>query len=130
MGDVLAGSLTLNPASPFYNRLQQAWARLKADQQAPPELWGGDAIVLEKNSRDYCQRIQHINRNAEQLFEFLAAHQEIENIWFPKCQTPHLPRFPLGEEGYYNLMPLFISSLVERPNRSLQCFVGPTFAGH
>jgi cystathionine gamma-synthase len=82
VGDVMAGSLVLGPSSPH----REAFA---AHLQAQYEdcFWEDDAVVLEANSRDFVERMQRINANAEQLCDFLCAHPKIARVHFPKYET-------------------------------------------
>ena len=66
VGDVLAGSLILNAKSPLYKTL-----KTKLDNIYEDLLFSEDAIVLEKNSRDFAMRFAKINDNAEQLADYL-----------------------------------------------------------
>lgn len=79
VGDVAAGSVVLNPASPFY-------ADLKAglpDQESASPLFAKDAIVLEQNSRHFPERVDATNENALELVEWLQTRPEVASIWHP-----------------------------------------------
>ena len=77
-GDVIAGALTLNPRSPHY-------AFFRTALEAEPDLfWAEDAIVLERNSRDFASRVHQMNRNAEALTDFLKTHPAVERVWYPE----------------------------------------------
>lgn len=78
-GDVFAGALVLNPASPHYDRLSAA---VHADHEEL--LWGPDAVVLEERSRDFESRVRRINQVAEELADYLRDHTAIETIYYPK----------------------------------------------
>ena len=78
-GDVLAGSVILNRASPHHAAFS-AFLKGHADH----ELWCEDAVALEKNSRDFVQRVETMSRNAVALAEFLAAHPKVERVWHAK----------------------------------------------
>ncbi|MBP8130420.1 MAG: PLP-dependent transferase [Candidatus Hydrogenedentes bacterium] len=82
-GDVMAGSLTLNGASPFHDRFA-AFLRERHEDL----LWEEDASVLETYARDFPERMQAINRGGEQLADFLAAHPKVERLYYPKYTTP------------------------------------------
>lgn len=79
VGDVAAGSVVLNPASPFYEALKSA---LPAEELASP-LFVRDAIVLERNSRHFDERVSATNENALELVEWLKTRPEIASIWHP-----------------------------------------------
>ncbi|MEN3939673.1 PLP-dependent transferase [Prosthecobacter sp. SYSU 5D2] len=78
-GDVLAGSVILNRASPHHAAFS---AFLK--EHADHELWCEDAVALEQNSRDFVQRAEAMSRNALALAEYLAAHPKVERVWHAK----------------------------------------------
>jgi cystathionine gamma-synthase len=59
-------SLVLNPKSPYYSLLQE---NLKVNYE--DNLWGEDALFLERNSRDFISRIERINANAEAVCDLL-----------------------------------------------------------
>ena len=73
-GDVMAGALTVNPRGLFAGA---------APSTAPGGIYARDLEVLEKNSRDFPERMQIANRNALELARFLAAHPAIEHVWYP-----------------------------------------------
>lgn len=77
VGDVLAGSLILNRRSRHYN----AFARF-LNAAADHELWHGDAVALERNSRDFTERVRVMNRNAQALVDWLRAHPRVEKVWY------------------------------------------------
>lgn len=79
VGDVAAGSLVLNPASPFYGDLKAA---LPAEESASP-LFARDAVVLERNSRHFAERVAATNENALALVEWLRERPEVASIWHP-----------------------------------------------
>ncbi|MFT5468712.1 MAG: cystathionine gamma-synthase [Verrucomicrobiales bacterium] len=81
-GDVLAGSLILNRESPLYDRMAVILREIYVD-----DFWADDALVLERNSRDFAERIPKINSTTEAVFDFLADHPAIEQIWYPKTAT-------------------------------------------
>lgn len=78
-GDVMAGALTANPRGLFGNG-------------APPDGGGGiyaaDAIVLEKNSRDFPERMKAANESALELARFLAAHPAVKDVYYPGLDAP------------------------------------------
>jgi len=78
-GDVFAGALVLNPASPHYDRLQAA-----AHNNHDELLWGPDAVVLEERSRDFESRVSRINKVAEELADYLSNYSAFETIYFSK----------------------------------------------
>jgi cystathionine gamma-synthase len=81
VGDVMAGSVILNAASP-HHAVFAAFLRAHADH----ELWRGDAIALEQNSRDFAERATRMSDNAVALADFLAAHPRVEKVWHAREQ--------------------------------------------
>lgn len=81
VGDVLAGSVILNRSSPHYAAFS---AFLKA--HADHELWHGDAVALEHNSRDFVQRVQTTSRNALALAGHLRTHPRVAQVWHAREQ--------------------------------------------
>ncbi len=86
VGDVLAGCVILNRASDSYPAFSEFLGR-----EADHELWCGDAVALEINSRDFTSRVRVMSDNALALAEHLAAHPKVERV--------HYPRFD-GGTGY------------------------------
>ncbi len=78
-GDVMAGALFLNPASPFYHQFREG---LDAEPTMP--LFHEDAAVLEANSRDYPDRMRRINDAAEEVAEWLRQDPRIAHVAYPK----------------------------------------------
>ncbi len=78
-GDVAGGAVVLNPASPFHAELK---ATLPAEEAASP-LFARDAIVLERNSRHFTERVEATNENALELVEWLRSRPEVATIWHP-----------------------------------------------
>lgn len=77
-GNVLAGSLVLNRKRPYYERLKTLLA-----EEFEDIVYGEDAIVLERNSRDVTERVLKINDNASRLCEFLAERPEVADVFYP-----------------------------------------------
>lgn len=99
VGDVTAGSIVLNPRGPFATDLRAA---LRAE--ATP-LWGADAVVSERNSRDYVDRAARINANAEAVADFLNDHPAVAAVHYPKFRSPELyRRFRRPGGGYGGLL--------------------------
>lgn len=76
VGDVLAGSVVLSRGSPHHDAFS-AFLTAHADH----ELWRGDAVALERNSRDFVQRVGTMSRNAQALATHLRAHPKVERVW-------------------------------------------------
>ncbi|CAG7849832.1 SubName: Full=Related to O-succinylhomoserine (Thiol)-lyase {ECO:0000313/EMBL:CCA75430.1} [Serendipita indica DSM 11827] len=104
--NVMAGGLILNPQGLFYQRLRPILESSYEDT-----FWGEDALVLERNSRDFKSRVYKINETAEAVCDLLYAHSfegqnpsncqptssltitkvpVIKKIYYPKWITPDL----------------------------------------
>jgi cystathionine gamma-synthase len=77
-GNVLAGALVLNPDSKYHAEFSQRLLESYEDN-----FYGGDAIELEKNSRDFSKRIKIVNANALGVVEFLRCHPAVKTIYYP-----------------------------------------------
>lgn len=77
--NVMGGSLVLNPASHHFSKLSSL-----LNQSYIDTVWFEDAIFLERNSRNYRNRILRINETAEQLVALLSKHPKIKHVYYPK----------------------------------------------
>jgi cystathionine gamma-synthase len=82
--DVMGGSIVLNPRSPLY----RSKLRPLLKNNFHNEVFVEDAVVLEKNSRDYLQRSAILNRNAEALVTILQRKAEdpssaVSELFYP-----------------------------------------------
>jgi cystathionine gamma-synthase len=80
-GDVMAGSVILNRKSPHYAAFS-AFLNAESDH----EIWRGDAVALEKNSRDFAERVAVMSRSSVGLYEYLRSHPRIDKIWHSVTQ--------------------------------------------
>lgn len=76
VGDVMAGSIILNRESPFYDDFKDF-----LEKNNEYELWLGDALVLEQNSRLFEARSQKFSQNGLQLFEYLSQHPAVDRVY-------------------------------------------------
>jgi len=81
-GDVLAGSVTLNPAS-----RHAAWLRAALADNFEELLIDADVEILEQNSRDVRIRVETMNRNANQLAAWLTKQPEVETVYHPSLDA-------------------------------------------
>jgi cystathionine gamma-synthase len=82
-GDVMAGSLIVSRHSPLCDTLRHEALLEPADL-----LWCEDAVVLERNSRDFPHRMERINETADAIRDYLRSHPAIERVWHPRDETP------------------------------------------
>jgi cystathionine gamma-synthase len=73
-GDVMAGSLTVNPHGLFADTVLS----LVGDG-----IYVRDLQVLEKNSRTFPERMVAANANAQTLARWLHAHPAVKHVWYP-----------------------------------------------
>jgi len=73
-GDVMAGALAANPQGLFANQLPST---------SPGGIYARDLAVLERNSRDFPERMKIANTTALELARFLQAHPAIKHVWYP-----------------------------------------------
>ena len=78
-GNVLAGCLTLNPRSAHYPAL-----RTQQQEVFEETLADVDVAVLCRNSEDVDVRRKTINRNAEQLADWLKTNSAVQSVFYPK----------------------------------------------
>lgn len=103
-GDVLAGAVIVSPCSSLGARLQEV-----LEQDYEDLLWSDDAALLARYSTDFTQRLQQINRTAEQVCDFCRSHPAIAEVYYPKfgTQTEYAAfRRPAG--GYGGLFSLLL----------------------
>jgi cystathionine gamma-synthase len=94
VGDVLAGSVVLNRKSPHHAAFS-AFLTAHADH----ELWRGDAVALELNSRDFTQRATTMSRNARALAEHLRSHPKVDRVWHAATEGGRGYEFIRRENG-------------------------------
>jgi cystathionine gamma-synthase len=94
VGDVLAGSVVLNRKSPHHAAFS-AFLTAHADH----ELWRGDAVALELNSRDFAQRAVTMSRNAKALAEHLRSHPKVDRVWHAATEGGRGYEFIRRENG-------------------------------
>ena len=64
-------SCVLNPQGPYYPLIRNNFS---ADYE--DNYWAEDAMVMERNSRDFVSRIERINSNAETICNVLRASSD------------------------------------------------------
>lgn len=81
-GDVLAGSVTLNPVSRHAEWLRPSL--IEAFEELLPDV---DVEVLERNSRDVRSRVETINRSANQLAQWLTEQPQVDRVYHPSLDA-------------------------------------------
>jgi len=99
-GDVAAGAVIIKKGCVSYEGLKEA---LPLEESASP-LFSGDAIVLERNSRHFEDRVRATNEIAAELIEFLEARPEVEILWHPSSQCRERYDKLRKEDGGYGAL--------------------------
>jgi cystathionine gamma-synthase len=124
-GDVAAGSLVLSSQSPFYKQFKQILAETYEDL-----LWHEDAALLERHSRQFEERMQVINKNAEALCDFLSKHPKVNKIYYPKYQQPELyTKYQRPGAGFGGLFSVLLKDAAQNAPifyDELKVFKGPS----
>eukprot|EP00842_Homolaphlyctis_polyrhiza_P003328 jgi/Hompol1/3997/HPOL_000693-RA len=106
--NVMAGSAVLNPTSKLFNELDAAIKNQYADG-----LWKEDAIVLERNSRNFVERSAIVNKNADTLCTLLRNHSKVDQLCYPKFTDQQLYlRYARNQEtpGYGGLFSIVLNT--------------------
>jgi cystathionine gamma-synthase len=91
--DVMGGSAVLNPSSALYSDIKTLFR-----EQYYNDYCGGDAAVLEHNSRDYLSRSARLNNNAARLVSYLQdcasdPASAVSRVWYPTTLSSSLPHY-------------------------------------
>jgi cystathionine gamma-synthase len=103
VGDVLAGCVILNGDSAWHDDFA-AFLREHHDHT----LWRGDAVALERNSRDFVERMKTVNKNSVALYEFLAEHPAVEKVFHSITDESGLHDHLLKADGGHGCLMSFV----------------------
>jgi cystathionine gamma-synthase len=78
-GDVLAGAVVVNSHGRYASQLRD----VVQYSLALPRVYRLDALVLERNSRDYAERCGKMSSNARALSEWLLRHPSVRSVHYP-----------------------------------------------
>ena len=98
-GDLMAGSVILNRQSPRFAGFSD-FLHANADH----DLWRGDAVTLEANSRDFEERAAVMSRNALALADCLRAHPKVDRVWHAKVEGGRGYEFIRRQNGGYGCL--------------------------
>jgi cystathionine gamma-synthase len=137
--NVMGGSLVLNPLGRHYNALKAYMAGSYEDT-----YFDGDAIFMERNSRNFKRRIHVIDSNTEAVCDFLRARSVagnapaavIQDVFYPKwvsrenyehCRITG-PGAGEGGSGFGGLFSLTFTSAAASQAffDTLACYKGPS----
>ncbi len=80
IGDVMAGSILLNPRSPFATEFRDG---LGQEVPGGMRLYPRDVEVLLENAAGLAERVAECNRNGMAVAEFLEGHRAVARVWYP-----------------------------------------------
>ncbi|MBL9178511.1 MAG: PLP-dependent transferase [Verrucomicrobiaceae bacterium] len=110
VGDVLAGSVVLSRGSPHHAAFS-AFLTAHADH----ELWRGDAVALELNSRDFARRVATMSRNAQALADHLRSHPKVDRVWHAATKGGRGYEFIRRENGGHGCL---LSFTLKQPEQT------------
>ena len=122
-GDILAGSLILNPKSKWIKDFKKALTTIEV-----PKLYDSDIILLEKASRDVKERVLKQNENCLLLKEKLKKHKAIRNVFHPES-CPNFNSILKKEGGYGCLLSFELKGKIEKVKQfydSIKITKGPS----
>ena len=122
-GDILAGSLILNPKSKWIKEFKNAINEIHI-----PKLSNGDLITLEVNSRNVEERVMKQNINCLKLKNRLEKHNAIKKIYHPE-NCPNFNSILKRKNGYGCLLSFELKGGLEKTKvfyNSLEISKGPS----
>ncbi|CAK1363482.1 unnamed protein product [Cercospora beticola] len=95
--NAMGGSLALNPKSKYYSQFKTTLDAVYLDTYFPP-----DAVIMERNSLDFAERVQKANSNSELVVELLDGHPRVKQVYYPKGSPsqPYYDRHRREGGGY------------------------------
>lgn len=127
-GNVLAGSITLNPDGPHFDTLRQL-----IDEDFEELLADVDVAVLRRNSEDVEERRSVINANAASLADMLRNDERVESVYYPSAENAEYEALRAPDGGYGGLL----SIVLKNPERTtpamfdaLEVCKGPNLGTH
>ena len=104
-GDVMGGAIIIKPENSFTLMVSE-----KLNYTYEDNLWPEDAEILEKNSRDFTERMTKINNTAEKVCDYLHDHPMIQRLFYPKFVTRNnYDDFKKSGAGYGGVFSLIVN---------------------
>ncbi|CEI61147.1 unnamed protein product [Fusarium venenatum] len=99
--NVMGGSIALNPQSRLFSVMKRLLKDGFVDTYFSP-----DAIVMEKNSADFQERVITASENAERTAAMLRNHESVEQVYYPKGNPTQdiYEKYKRPERGYGYLL--------------------------
>lgn len=109
--NVMGGSAVVSPHSPFADDIRAA---MRANHQ--PEQWfPADVLVMERNSRDFVERVRRASANAAAVADMLRKDPLVEAVYYPKGgPTQHIYDSYKHPDGGYGFLVSFRLTSPER----------------
>lgn len=100
--NVMGGCTVLNPEGKHYRLLKQVFE----EQIYENTYWPEDVLFMERNSRDFANRVKRINTNSEAICEILRANPTVKDMYYPKYNPskPNYEAVRLPDGGYGGLL--------------------------
>ncbi|KAI5961258.1 STR2 [Candida pseudojiufengensis] len=113
--NVLAGSLILNKSSNYYQKLKKFF-----NEEYEDLFWVEDALWLERNSRDFVQRVHRIDETSAKVVDLLLSHPKISKVYYPSISPTkkYYDEIKNKDGGYGGL----ISFLFHKPEAAIKFF--------
>ncbi|KAI3404655.2 STR2 [Candida oxycetoniae] len=113
--NVLAGSLVLNPLSRYYAKLKKFFNTNYEDL-----FWDEDALWLERNSRDFVERVHKVDNTSEKVVNLLLSNPKISKVYYPSVSPSrhHYDMIKTQDGGYGGL----ISFVFHKPSDAIKFF--------
>lgn len=118
--DVMGGSLVLNSAAPKYHTLKKYF-----NEQFEDTFWVQDALVMERNSRDFIERSTKVNETSVAIVDFLTSCPLISKVYYPSVSDTkkYYDEVKTKDGGYGGL----ISFLFHEPSDAVSFFNAMNF---
>jgi cystathionine gamma-synthase len=105
--NVMGGSIILNTNGRYYKQIKSAMGDVFEDT-----YWPEDVVFMERNSRDFLNRVDRISTNAEAICATLRKHRSVKDIFYPKYNPSkhHYDEYRLANRGYGGLLSIVFHS--------------------
>ena len=114
ISDVMGGVLIMNSESPFFPKIRHI-----LQEECEDILWGDDALLLAERSFDFEMRMEHINRSAEEIADYLHGHPWVDKVYYPKFHNRGNYSAVMREDGGFGGL---MSILLKNPEKSAPLF--------
>lgn len=113
-GDVMLGSVVINPNQPLAPTLREA---LESELDDLP--WGESLCLAEELSRDADERVRRASHTAHRIAAWLSGHSAVAHVYYPAFQQiERYERFKRPDGGYGGLL----SFVLRDPARTSPAF--------